>query len=390
MTVASSYNRALSAALALSAIFAVSCATARPSGEAASGEPIVIGAVLPLTGYGAVFGASALNGMRLAFDEANAKGGVLGRPLELRVRDDKGDITAAADAFHRSVHQDRVVAVLGSIMSRITLEGARICQPAGVPLLTPTSTNPAVTETGDFIFRAAFIDPYQGTVAARFALDTLGARTAACVFTEDDDYARSIAAGFRETFESGGGVITAFEGHGYGVMDYSALLRRVLTTEPELILISDYYNDAALISLQARALGYSGHFMGGDGWNAPDILRHIGRGLIGSFFVSQWHPAAPSETNAAFVAAYRGAYGSEPDAMAALGYDSARIVIDAIERAGSTDGAAIRDAILSSEIELATGLLRFDSIGDPIKSAAIIRIEDGAFVFDSTVDPPRE
>jgi len=388
MTVDSTYKRAIFTALALSAIFALSCATASPSSEAASGKPIVIGAVLPLTGYGAVFGASALNSMRLAVDEANAAGGALGRPLELRARDDMGDTTEGAAAFRASIEIDGAIAIAGTLMSKISLAGAPICQAAGVPMVTPTSTNPAVTTVGDYIFRACFVDPYQGYLAASFARKALRARTAACVYDDGFEYSSAIAATFADVFSALGGTVLANAGYATGRNDFRELLARIVAADPDFIMLPVYDFDAAQIAIQARELGYDGAFVGVDGWDSPELSSYAGNALEGAYFMNHWIPGASSKTSADFALAFRNRYGREPDVFAALGYDSVRIVIEGIRKAGSTEGAAIRDAIASTEFELATGTLRYEGSGDPVKSGVAVRIEDGAFVFDSFVDPP--
>ncbi len=371
-------------------LLSVACASGQVAPATTGGAPIVIGAVLPLTGYGAVFGASALNGMRLAVDEANAAGGALGRPLELRARDDKGDATEGATAYRASIEIDGAIAIAGAVMSKISLAGAPICQARGVPMVSPTSTNPRVTEVGDYIFRTAFIDPFQGTMAATFALGTLGARTAACVFARGNDYAEGVAETFRAAFTEGGGAIAAFESHEMGAYDFEDILVPIIETAPDLIFIADYYNDAASVAAQARELGYRGRFVGIDGWDSPELVRMAGNALEGSFFINHWHTEAASPESLRFADAYRFRYGENPDLIDVCGYESARVIIEGLRSAGTVSGPALRDAIAATELVLPTGRFAFDAARNPVKSAAVIIIRNGRFEWFATVDPPRK
>ncbi len=376
--------------VAVAVLSAAACATGQAAPKTPGGEPIVIGAVLPLTGELAVFGASAFNGMRMAVDEANAAGGALGRPLELLPRDDKGDVEAGLAAYRASMDIDGAVAIAGSLTSKISLAGAPSCQAAGVPMVSPTSTNPLVTEIGDYIFRAAFIDPYQGPMAAGFAVDSLGARTAACLFNGGIDYCVGIAETFRAEFERRGGTVTAFAAHGWYPEDAADLVAKVVAGNPDLIVLADYYNEAADLAMMARALGYQGVFLGPDGWDSPQLVDIAGHAIEGSYFITHWHPESASPESLRFADAYRFRYGADPDTLAVCGYESVKVIIEGIRAAGGIDGAALRDAIAATKLVLPTGRFAFDGKRNPVKSAAVVVIRNGRFDWFATIDPAAE
>lgn len=366
---------------------AASCATSRAIPGVPRGDPVIIGAVLPLTGDAAVFGASALNGMHLAIEEANEEGGALGRPLALIPRDDRGDPAEGAASFQASIDIDRAVAIAGAVMSKVSLAGAPICQARGVPMVSPTSTNPAVTEVGDHIFRIPFIDTWQAQVAARFAYDALDARTAACLYNDGNDYCVEIAETFRADFERRGGTIAAFAAHSWYPEEAADLVAELVAANPDVILLADYYHEAARLAVMARELGYTGIFLGPDGWDSPDFIGLGGDAVENSFMVNHWHPDSDSAESRRFVEAFTRRYGTAPDVLAECGYESVRVIVAGIRAAGTTKGAALRDAIATVDLALPTGRFRFGLSGDPIKSAAIITVREGKFEWFATVEP---
>lgn len=351
-------------------------------------QDIKIGGVGPVTGEAATFGISTKNGMTMAVDEWNAKGGIFGgRKAKLIFEDDKGDPAEGATVWNKLIQQDNVVAIVGTVMSKVSLVGAPICQAAGIPMISPTSTNEKVTLVGDYIFRACFIDPFQGTVGANFAYKDLKAHTAAAIFDLGNDYTKGLAENFKKQFEKLGGKVVAFEGHPSGATDFKAQLTKILQGKPDVIYIPDYYNDVGLIAKQVRELGFKGPLVGGDGWDSPDLVKIGGTAVENGFFTNHYSSEDKRPIVQDFVKKYKAKFGTEPDALAALGYDAMYIMLDAIKRAGSTKGAAIRDALKATDINVVSGRIKFDENRNPIKSAVIIEIKNGKQVYRTTVNP---
>ena len=354
---------------------------------AAGAQDIKIGGVGPVTGEAATFGISTKNGMAMAVDEWNAKGGVLGRKVRLIFEDDKGDPAEGATVYTKLIQQDRVTAIVGTVMSKVTLAGAPIAQAAKVPMISPTSTNEKVTLVGDYIYRACFIDPFQGTVGAKFSYDNLKAKTAAAIFDLGNDYAKGLSENFKATFEKLGGKVVAYEGHPSGATDFKAQLTKIVQAKPEVVYISDYYNDVGLIAKQIRELGYKGPLVGGDGWDSEDLVKIGGTAVENGFFTNHYAPADARPIVQDFVKNYSAKYKGTPDALACLAYDAMHIMLDAIKRAGKTDGAAIKDALAKTDLGVVSGQVKFDANRNPIKSAVIIEIKNGKQVYKTTVNP---
>ncbi len=350
-------------------------------------EPIKIGAVAPVTGPAATYGKSTKQGYEMALEEWNAKGGVLGRKVEMIFEDDKADPTEAANAFSKLINDNHVVAIVGSVTSSCSLAGAPIAQRAGVPMITPTSTNPKVTEQGDYIFRACFIDPFQGTVAAKFVYDNLKARKAGVIYDVGQDYNTGLAEFFKKGFEKLGGQVVAYEGYPDGTTDFNAQLTKILDAKPDVIYCPNYYNDDGLIAKQARSLGFTGPIVGGDGWDSPDLVKIGGDAVNNCYFTNHFSKDDKRPEVQNFVSKYTSKYGEAPDALAALGYDAMNIMLTAIQNAGSTDGAKIKDALKNIDYQGVTGHIKFDANRNPIKSAVILKIENGKQVYVTTINP---
>lgn len=351
-------------------------------------EFVVIGGVGPASGEASTFGVSTRRGMQLAVEEWNSKGGVLGKQVKLVFEDDKGDPTEAATVYTKLISQDKVVGIVGTIMSKCSLAGAPICQANGVPMVSQGSTNPMVTEVGDYIFRVCFIDPFQGTVGANFAYRDLGIRKAGVIFDNGNDYTKGLAEFFRDQFLNLGGEIVAFEGHVTGTTDFKAQLTKIINAGAELIYIPDYYDNAGLITREARDLGFTGSFLGGDGWDSPDLVKIGGESVEGAYFTGHFSKDDPRPEVQEFVAKYKEKYGETPDSFAAFSYDATNLLLDAIKRAGTTEGAALRDAIKDSNFQGAVGgAIVFDENRNPIKAAVIIEIRNGQQVYKTTVNP---
>jgi len=371
---------ALIAALSLAALLA-SC------GGGASSKEIKIGGIGPVTGEAATFGISTKQGMELAVEEWNAKGGVLGKQVKLVFADDKGDPAEGATVYTKLIQQDKVVAIVGTVMSKVTLAGAPIAQAAKIPMITPTSTNEKVTQIGDYIYRACFIDPFQGTVGAKFSAGDLEAKTAAVIFDVGNDYAKGLAENFISTFEKLGGKVVSNEGHPSGATDFKAQLTKIVQAKPDVLYVPDYYNDVALIAKQARELGYKGPMVGGDGWDSPELVKIGGVSVENGFFTNHYSAADSRPLVQDFVKKFKAKNNAEPDALATLAYDAMYIMLDSVKRAGKTDGAAIRDALAKTDLGVVSGQVKFDANRNPVKSAVIIEIKGGAQVYKTTVNP---
>lgn len=359
----------------------------------ASAKIVRIGGVACLTGAAATYGASTRNACILAFQEANDKGGVnIGGEqylISYIFEDDQGSPEVAANAFRKLIDQDEVKAILGSVMSSCTLAGAPIAQDAGIPTISPTSTAVQVTRTGDYIFRSCFLDPFQGAVVATFSTEDLKAKTAAVIFDNANDYTKGLAEAFRDSFEKLGGKVVAFESFAEEskTVDFSAQLTKIKSANPDVIFLDAYYSAAALMAKQARGLGITAPFVGADGWDSAEFTKLGGEAVEGGHFCNHYSPEDPRPIVQNFVKKYAETYGATPDALATLAYDAALILLDSLERAGSTDGAAIRDAISATDLECVSGQITFDEYGDPLKKAAIIKVENGEFVFQKFVQP---
>jgi branched-chain amino acid transport system substrate-binding protein len=351
-------------------------------------QTIKIGGIGPVTGEAATFGVSTKQGIELAVAEWNAKGGVLGKKIQLVFADDKGDPAEGATVYTKLIQQDQVAAIVGTVMSKVTLAGAPICQAAKIPMISPTSTNEKVTQVGDYIFRACFIDPFQGTVGAKFSYKDLKARNAAVIFDVGNDYSKGLAENFKKSFEALGGKIVAYEGHPSGTIDFKAQLTKIVQAKPDVIYVPDYYQDVAPIAVQARDLGYKGPLVGGDGWDSPDLFKLGGTAVNNGFFTNHYAPDSTTPQVVNFVKNYKAKYaGATPDALAALAYDATNIMLNAIKVAGSTDGAKIRDALAKTDLACVSGQVKFDANRNPIKGAVIIEAKDGKQVYRTTVNP---
>ncbi|MEW6308162.1 MAG: ABC transporter substrate-binding protein [Bacillota bacterium] len=375
------------AALTVLAVGALAGSGCVGAGAKAPAE-IKIGVIAPLTGNIASFGQSTKNGLDLLVKDVNSKGGILGKQVRLIYEDDRNDPVETANATRKLITQDKVVAIIGSVTSKCTLAGAPIAQSSGVPMLSPTSTNENVTKVGDFISRACFIDPFQGTVMAKFATETLKAKTAGVIFDIGNDYSKGLAEAFKLAFEQLGGQVVAWETYAEGDQVFSAQLTRVRSKQPDVLFQPDYYHAVTLISKQARQAGITATFLGGDGWDAPETAAIGGAAVEGAFFANHYSPDSTDPVAVAFISAYKAAYGSVPDALAALAYDAGLVMFDAIKRAGSTDGKAIKDAVIATRnLRAVSGAINMNASRDPVKGAAIIKLVGGKQVFAGTVNP---
>jgi branched-chain amino acid transport system substrate-binding protein len=347
---------------------------------------IVVGHVASMTGDTATFGRSADQGMRMAIEKINAGGGVLGRPIELVTEDDRSVTEEARTAAQKLIQRDQVVALLGEVASSRSLAAAPEAQRARVPMISPGSTNPKVTEVGDYIFRACFIDPFQGAVMARFAVEELSAKRVAILFDFKQDYSVGLAEFFRATAQKLGAEIVADERYTSGDIEFRAQLTTIRAAKPDAIFVPGYYTELGLIAKQARELGIDVPLLGGDGWDSEKTIEIGGPAVEGYYFSTHYAADSDSPRVQAFVAEFQSKYGGTPDGMAALGYDTAMILADALTRAGSTDGAALRDAIAATTgFEAVSGTISMDAQRNARKDAVVLKIEGGKFRYHRTV-----
>lgn len=378
----STYLIILSFVLLLSSTF--SC---RPKvGE--DNSTIKIGFFGDLSGPTYNFGQSALNGTLMAADEINSAGGINGRRLDIVIEDDKGSPEASARITGKLIANDKVVAIIGAGASGNSLAAAPSAQSAQVPLISPSSTNPAVTLAGDYIFRACFIDAFQGDVMARFTAKTLKAKTAAIMLDFNSPYSRDLSDFFELNFAKLDGKIVSEQSYSQGDADYRGQLSVIKAAAPDVIYVPGYYGDVALIVRQARQLGMTQPMLGGDGWDAPELWE-LGRdALNGCYITNHYSVDTPSNTIQTFVESYRRRYGNlTPDAHAALAYDALRFLADAMRKAG-TNGSKLRDALAETRNFVGvTGIISMDKDRNAVKPAVILKLQDGSYIYQATIYP---
>ncbi|MBL8604203.1 MAG: ABC transporter substrate-binding protein [Myxococcales bacterium] len=350
---------------------------------------MTLGLYCSLTGSQADFGIATRRGVELAVDALNAQGGLLGHPVRLAVADTRGDSGEAASAVTRLIDNDGATVVVGEIASALSLAGARVCQRKRVPMITPSSTSPDVTRVGDHVFRVCFIDPWQGEVMARFARNTLHLDRVAIFKDQGSPYSVGLAEAFQRSFTALGGSVVDTQAYRAGDTHFSAQLTSLLGHQPQGLFVPGYYQEVALIAREARGQGFQGRFLGGDGWDAPSLTQIDDNRLVGDFFSEGFAPEGATNPVAQdFVRKFRERYHTDPNGLAALGYDAAVVAFDAIRRAGSNDGAAVRAALASTRnVPGATGSITLNENRDAVKSAVILEVREDAFRYRETINP---
>lgn len=365
-----------------------SATTVPPTSAPQTSGSIKVAIIGPLTGGVAAFGASNRDGAIMAFEEWNAKGGVLGKKIEWVLGDSQCDPKAAADAGKKAIDEDEVKFIIGAVCSSESIAISEYANQKGVVQISGTSTNPAVTVDNDgkvrpYIFRACFIDPFQGTVMAKFALDNLNAKTAAVVLDVGNDYIKGLAEYFKEAFEAGGGEVVVWESFVKEDTDFSAILAKVKSADPDVFFIPTYYDKLELIAAQAKQRGITSVMLGGDGWDDVSTPTVVDNG----YFSNHYSPDDTRPIVQNFVQTYQSKYGEVPTALAVLGYDAAQMLLNGIQAAGTDDPAAVAAAIEKLEYEGVSGTITLDAQHNPVKSAAILKVADGAITFETTVAP---
>lgn len=369
-----------------------------PAGTTAAdaGGTIKIGTNFEMTGGQASFGNSSIKGVRLAVKEINAAGGVLGKKLEVVEADNASKSEEATRAAQKLISNDKVVALIGPVTSTNTLGAVPVAQEKKIPLITTSATNPKITvdertnKVYDFVFRACFIDPFQGRVMADFATKELKAQTTAIFSDTSSDYSKGLLKFYKETFTKNGGKVVSEESYQQKDTDFKAVLTRIKEKNPDVIYVPGYYEEVGKIIKQARELGIKSPIMGGDGWDSPKLVEIAGKEALANTFMSNHYaPDDKSPEIQSFVAAFKKEYNNEtPDGLAALGYDAVKMLADALKRAGATDSEKLKTALAATkDLKLATGTISLNETHDPVKSAVVLEYKDGAQVFRAKVNP---
>lgn len=348
---------------------------------------IKVGGMGPLTGSAAMYGITVDKGAKLAFEEINANGGVLGKKFEYISLDETADPIEAVNAYNK-LTDEGVVAILGSVTSKPTLAVAELAAQDGIPMITPTGTQINITDAGPNIFRVCFTDPYQGSTLAKFSKDKLGAKTAAIMVNTSSDYSDGIANAFIKQAEKEGIKVVAKEGYSDGDKDFKAQLTKINSENPDILVIPEYYELSALIATQAREIGMKSTFVGPDGWDGIiGALDSSSYSVVdNSYFTNHYSTEDNNEKVQSFLKKYREKYNEEPTAFSALAYDTVYVLKNAIDKAGTTDKAELTKAIKASDMDGVTGHLTFDENNNPIKAVTIIKVQDGKYIFDSVVE----
>jgi branched-chain amino acid transport system substrate-binding protein len=366
----------------------MACNPGREAQTTATTGDIPIGVYAALTGDQAAFGNATVQGVRLAAEEINAAGGILGRKIKLVIEDDAGRPDQAASVVTKLITSDNALAIIGENSSTQSLAGAPICQNSKVPMISPSSTNPSVTERGDYIFRVCFTDPYQGKALAAFIKNSLKLDTAAILVDKKTDYSIGLAQFFRQEYEAIGGKIVAEQSYSGGDTDFRPQLTAIKTSDPKVLFIPGFYTEVGQIAIEARDLGMTLPMVGGDGWDSPTVIEIGGKSLDGSYFSDHYFVGDPTPRVQEFVKKIRDRNGRNPDANAALGYDALHILARAVTQAGSLDRKAIRDQIAATkEYPGVSGTITMGPDRNPIKPVAIIKIQNGQMTFAEWVKP---
>jgi branched-chain amino acid transport system substrate-binding protein len=360
-----------------------------PASTAPSGGVIKIGEYGSMTGSEATFGISTDNGVKLAVKERNAAGGVKGRQIQLIAYDDQGKSQEVVTAVTRLIQQDKVVALIGEVASSLSIAGGQQAQRAGVPMISPSSTNAKVTQIGDMISRVCFIDGFQGYVGAKFATENLKLKKAATLYNRAQAYSAGLKDDFRKAMTQMGGEVVIEQAYGNGDNDFSAQLTAIREKNPDFIYIPSYYTEVVNIAKQARKLGITCLLLGSDGWVSED-LKNAGDALDGCYFTDHYSQQDKRPEVQEFLQKYQAEFGKTPDSMAALGYDAARLLFDAMERSPSLAGKELAATIASTkDFPGVTGKITLNANRDAVKLAVIQKIQGGTFSYYAAVEPPK-
>lgn len=357
-------------------------------GAKGSSNEIKIGAVFPLTGGAATYGKSSQKGLDLKVKEINAKGGINGKKIKVIYEDDENKPQTSSNAVQKLINNEGVVAIVGPTTSGCATAAGPIATSSRIPAITGTATSEDVTiKGGEYVFRGCFIDPSQSKVLAKYAADTLKAKTAAMLYDVGSDYSKGLADAFKKKFEAEGGKIIASETYNTNDTDFNAQLTKIKPLNADVLLLPDYYNTVGLIAKQAKNDGIKSVLLGGDGWDSPELFKIGGDAVNGAIFTDHYSPDDTAQKVVDFKKNFESEYKSTPDSFAALTYDAADILFKAIQKAGSTDGTKIKEALAKTNDTFVCGKITFDSKRNPIKPAVIITAKDGKLNFLQKVNP---
>lgn len=347
---------------------------------AATADVVKVGMLTPTSGDLAPYGIAVQNAAEMAVKEINDAGGINGATLELVVYDNEGDPTKSINLFNKLVEEDGICALVGPVISSTSLVVGPLANDAQIPMLSPTATNADVTIGLDYVFRACYIDPYQGRVVAKFASENLGAQKAVIFRNVSNDYSIGLADAFSEAFT---GEIVADEGYTGEDNDFKAIISKIASLNPDVIFIPDYFNTVGLIAKQLNEAGVTATLLGGDGWDG--IQGDYAAEVEGDFFANHYATTDESPLVQNFIKSYQENFNEVPNALAALSYDATKVMAAAIAKAGSTEGPKILEALKATDMDAVCGQIKFDENGDTIKAVSIIKIENGQLVLEAKV-----
>lgn len=355
-----------------------------------AGGAIKLGAIQPISGQVSAYGTQTRDAIMMAVEEINAKGGVLGKKIEMTVEDDEASPDKTMNALKKLVAKDKIIGFVGALTSKCSLAITQYAQAKKIIMISPSSTNDTVTDAGDYIFRACYKDSFQGQVVAQFSYQTLHAKKAAIIYDITNDYSKGLTTNFTEKFKALGGTVVATESYSTNDKDFNAQLTKIKAANPDVLLIPDYYSTVSLIAKQVRAQGMTIPMVGADGWD--EVTNNAGDEVLNCYYSNHYHPEANNPDVRNFVKKYNAKYKITPNALAALGYDATYILAEAIQRAGSTNPEKIKAAMMKTDRKFVTGKIKFDANRNPVKSAVMLKIvkdKEGKLItqYAETVNP---
>lgn len=366
-------------------IFTLSgCGEKATTGGAATGgsdDVIKIGLITAETGDIAQYGMAVENAVKLAAEQINEAGGIDGKEIKLVIYDNKGDAQESVTLFRRLVNNDKIDALVGPVISGTTLAVAPLAEESKIPMITPTATALKVTPERDYVFRACYTDPYQGTILAKYALKELGAKNIAILYNTSSDYSTGLAEVFKGVVEEGGATVVNYEGYTTEDVDFNAVLTNVKANNPDVIFIPDYYNKVGVIATTIKELGIEATLLGSDGWDG--VQAEYIEAVEGGYFGNHYYAGDESKVVKDFVEEYKARHNETPNALAALGYDAMKILANAIDQADSTDKDKVIEALKTTSMDSVTGHITFDENGDTTKTVTIIKIQDGELQLET-------
>lgn len=371
------------------AMFGAACTKKGDQTTAASSDEIVFGEYGSMTGSESTFGIATHKGIMMAVEEANKAGGIKGKKIRVVTYDDQGKSDEAVTVVTKLITQDKAQIILGEVASSRSIAAGAVAQQYKVPMVSPSSTNPKVTQIGDYIFRVCFIDPFQGSVMAKFTMNNLKLKKAAIFRDIRSDYSMGLANFFSEEFKKMDGQIVVDESYSSQDADFKTQLGKIKAAGPDVIFVPGYYTEVGLIARQARQLGYKGTLLGGDGWDSEKLTEIAGEAILGSYFSNHFAPEDKNPMVQNFVAQYKAKYSEVPNGLASMGYDAALVSIDALKRAPDLSATAIRDALAATKnFQAVTGIITINGERNAVKPAVVLKVAgDQQYQYVTTINP---